>query len=310
MRKYFVTGFYLIIIGGILLLGGFLTGANRSVVWDHGFKVAKYVNETYPLSDFKNVYVETRDANVSIRLGDRYKIKVDGDKSQVPTYKVKGDTLTVTGSQKKGRIGADVFGNNHVTITIPMNKTLDNVNLRIASGIIRINDVTINNLVKSAKDLDYDSSLYLDNVTVNDAKKMNFYNAVFTLKNSKINDMTLLASSHTNINAANTTITKANLSLDQTDLNIKKSNIDSMQTMGNHSVVTVGDSTLMNNNKFRLYGSSKFTGKTLTVDGMRLSIDKGVVRYFDKSYGQSFENKTDAANLLDVKVDKGSIAIK
>jgi len=93
MRKYFVTGFYLIIVGGILLLGGILMGANRSVVWDHGFKVTQRVNETYPLSDFKNIYVEGRDTNVNLKLGDRYKIRIDGDKSQVPGYKVKGDTL-------------------------------------------------------------------------------------------------------------------------------------------------------------------------------------------------------------------------
>ena len=96
MRKYFVTGFYLLIVGGLLLLGGIVMGANRSVIWDHGFKVSQVKNETYPLSDFNNIYVETQDANVNIKLGDRYKIHIDGDKSQAPTYKVKNNTLTVT----------------------------------------------------------------------------------------------------------------------------------------------------------------------------------------------------------------------
>src|SRR5699024_11133422 len=114
MRKYFVTGFYLLIIGGLLLLGGFLMGANRSVVWDHGFKVAQVLNETYPLADFKNIYVEGRDTNVNIKFGDRYKIHIDGDKSQAPTYTVKDQTLTVSGGQQKGRIGVDVLGNEEV----------------------------------------------------------------------------------------------------------------------------------------------------------------------------------------------------
>jgi len=57
MRKYFVTGFYLIIVGGLLLLGGILMGANRSVVWDHGFKVS-------PLT----LYPGTCDLSPSIRI--------------------------------------------------------------------------------------------------------------------------------------------------------------------------------------------------------------------------------------------------
>jgi len=43
---------------------------------------------------------------------------------------------------------------------------------------------------------------------------------------------------------------------------------------------------------------------------LKLNTDKGIVRYFDKSYGTSFENKTDAANLLDVKATKGTITVK
>ncbi|WP_054642389.1 hypothetical protein [Companilactobacillus kimchii] len=81
MRKYFVTGFYLLIVGGLLLLGGFIMGGNKSVVWNHGFKIIQKIDETYPLSNFKNVYVEGRNTNVTFRLGDRYKIRIDGEKS-------------------------------------------------------------------------------------------------------------------------------------------------------------------------------------------------------------------------------------
>lgn len=310
MRKYFVTGFYLLIIGGILLLGGIVMGANRSVVWDHGFKVAQVKNETYPLSDFNNIYVESRDTNVNIKFGDRYKIHIDGDRSQAPTYKVKDGTLTVTGSTQKDRIGVDVLGNEDVTITIPMNKSLDNVSVRTSNGNVRINDVTINSLVKTAKDMDYDSNMYLNNVTVNNADKINLYNAVLSIKNSKVNDLTLVASEHSEVKAENATLTKPSINLDESTLNIKESNVDSLKSYSNHSKVALAKTTLMNNNRFAIFNSGRFTGNQLTVDGLKLNTEDGIVRYFDKSYGQSYENKTDATNILDVKATKGSITIK
>jgi len=310
MRKYFVTGFYLLIIGGILLLGGLVMGGNRSVIWDHGFKVAQKIDETYPLSDFQNIYIDGRDTNVSLKFGDRYKIHIDGDKSQSPTYKVKDGTLTVSGRERKGRVGVDTTGREQVTITIPMNKTLDNVNVRLADGTIRISDVTINHLIKTAKDMDYDSNIYLNDATVKNIDKLNLYNATLGIKNSKINNMSLIASAYSNVKADTATIANSSVNLDESTLSIKQSNLDSMNSLANHSKITVAKTTLMNKNDFRIFASSKFTGSSLTVDGLQLSTEKGIVRYFDKSYGTSYENKTDATNLLKVKATKGTITIK
>ncbi|PMD68152.1 DUF4097 family beta strand repeat-containing protein [Companilactobacillus nuruki] len=311
MRKYFVTGFYLLIIGGILLLGGIVMGANRSVVWDHGFKVAQVKDETYPLSDFKNIYVESRDTNVNIKFGDRYKIHVSGDKSQTPTYKVKNNTLTVNGGAKKGRIGVDVLGHEDVTITIPMNKKLDNVNIRAANGNVRISDVTIENLIKTAKDMDYDSNMYITDATVNNVPKLNLYNAVLNLKNTKINNISLVSTEKSNINVSNATVSNASFNLDDSELNIKQSNLDSVKSMSNHSKVYLSKSTLMNYNKFHLYSKGSFHGKELTVDGVNLkSTDKGLVQYFDKNYGDNYQNKADSSNSLEVKSTNGSITIK
>lgn len=310
MRKYFVTGFYLLIIGGLLLLGGFVMGGNRSVIWDHGFKVAQKVDETYPLSDFNNIYVEGRDMNVNVKLGDRYKIHVDGDKSQAPTYKIKDGTLTVTGKAQKGEMALDVLGRSEITITIPMNKSLNNANFRLANGSVRINDVTVDHLVKTAKDMDYDSNLYLNDATIHNVDKVNLYNATLSIKNSKINNMSLIAGAYSEVKAENSTISHSSFNLDESTLNIKQSNLDSIQSLDNHSKVTLSKTTLMNKNKFRIFTNGRFTGSELTVDGMQLSTEKGVVRYFDKNYGNSYEDKTDATNVLDVKATKGAITIR
>lgn len=310
MRKYFVTGFYLLVIGGILLLGGILMGANRSVIWDHGFKVAQVKNETYPLDDFKNIYVEGRDANVSIKFGDRYKIHIDGDRSQAPTYKVKDGTLTVLGSTRKGRVGVDVLGREKITITIPMNKTLDNVNLKTDNSKISISDVTINNLIKTAKDMDYDADLELNDVTIHNVDKLSLYNAELEMKNSNITNLSLTGSAYSEVESENTTLKNANINLDQSNMDIESSNIDSLKAFVNHGKVEISKTTLMNKNKVRILNKGRFTGEKLTVDGLKLNTDKGIVRYFDKSYGTSFENKTDETNLLDVKATKGTITIK
>ncbi|MQS98478.1 DUF4097 family beta strand repeat-containing protein [Companilactobacillus halodurans] len=311
MRKYFVTGFYLLIVGGILLLGGFLMGANRSVVWNHGFKVAQNVDETYPLEKFDNIYLDGRSANVNVRFGDRYKIHVDGDKSQAPTYKVKDGTLTVSANKQKNHIGVNVFGRESVTITIPMNKSLDNISINLADSNIHINDVTVSHLMKTAKDLDYDANLYLNDVTIKKLNKANFYNATFSTKNSKISDMTLSASDYSDFKADNTTFTRSNINLDESNLSLQESNLDSMNALINHGKVAISKSTLMNQNKFKLFNSGRFSGSSIMVDGMKLSTDRGIVRYFGKNYGNNYQNKIDSTNLLDVKAaDKGLITIK
>jgi len=310
MRKYFVTGFYLLIIGGILLLGGFVMGANRSVVWDHGFKTVQQIDETYPLSEFKNVYIEGRDTNVNLKLGDRYKIHIDGEKSSAPSYKIKDDTLTISGQERKGTVGVGVVGRQNVTITIPMNKTLDNVNVRLADGNVKMNDLTIDNLIKSAKDLDYDSNMYLSNVTVNNSDKVNLYNATLAMKNSKLNNVSLIASAYSNVKSDNSTITKSNFNLDESNLNIKKSNLDTLKSLANHSKINVSGTTLMNHNTFSMFGSGHFVAKELTVDGYDLSTDNSYVRYQDKNYGTNYQTRTDANNLLIVKTAKAPITIK
>ncbi|WP_195701337.1 DUF4097 family beta strand repeat-containing protein [Companilactobacillus futsaii] len=310
MRKYFVTGFYLLIVGGILLLGGILMGANRSVVWNHGFKVEQHINETYPLTDFKNVYVEGNDTNVNFKLGDRYKIHIDGDKSQMPSYRVKKDTLTVTGKKKNKHVGVDVLGRAKVTITIPMNKTLENVNLRLADSAIYINDVTIEHLIKTAKDMDYDAQLYIKDATINNLDKINLYDANFEATNSKINNMTLVASQYSDIVIKNSTLVKTSINLNESSLKVKQSNLDSMNSLANHSRITMDKVVYMNTNDFRIFSGGHFTGSDMTADGLDLSTDDGVIRYLDKDYGHEYQNKIDAGNLLRVKATKGSITIK
>ena len=310
MRKYFVTGFYLLIIGGILLLGGVLMGANRSVVWDHGFKVAQSVDETYPLSDFKNVYVEGRDTNVNFKLGDRYKIHVDGDKSQMPSYKVRNDTLTITGKKKNKHVGVDVLGRTKVTITIPMDKTLDNVSLRLANSAIYVNDVTIEHLVKTAKDMDYDAQLYIKNATINNLDKINLYDANFEVENSKISNMTLVANQYSDVIIKNSTLVKTSVNLNESALKVKQSNLDTMNSLSNHGRITMDKVVFMNKNDFRIFSDGHFTGSDITSDGSDLTTADGVVRVMDKDYGHEYQNKVDASNLLTVKATKGSITIK
>lgn len=310
MRKYFVTGFYLLIVGGLLLLGGFIMGGNKSVVWNHGFKIIQKIDETYPLSNFKNVYVEGRNTNVTFRLGDRYKIRIDGEKNSEPTYKIKNNTLTVTGQERKNHVGVDLLDDNNVTITIPMNQSLDNVNVRLAEGNIKINDVTIDNFIKSAKDLDYDSNVYMSDATINNIEKMNLYDAKLTMKNSKISNANIVASAYSQITATNSTILKSSFNLDESKMNIKQSNLDTLKSLNNHSKISISKTTLMNHNDFRMFGAGHFIGSGLSVEGLDLTSEHGYVRYFDKKYGNSYQNKVDANNLLMIKTTKAPITIK
>ena len=130
------------------------------------------------------------------------------------------------------------------------------------------------------------------------------------MKNSNITNLSLTGSAYSEVESENTTLKNANINLDQSNMDIESSNIDSLKAFVNHGKVEISKTTLMNKNKVRILNKGRFTGEKLTVDGLKLNTDKGIVRYFDKSYGTSFENKTDETNLLDVKATKGTITIK
>ncbi|WP_334331790.1 DUF4097 family beta strand repeat-containing protein [Companilactobacillus sp. HBUAS59544] len=312
MRKYFVTGFYLLIVGGLLLLGGFIMGGNKSVVWNHGFQVVTKIDQTDPLNDFKNIYIEGKDMDVNIRLGDRYKIRMAGDKSSLPTHEQHDDTLTVTGqTQKNGTVGVgvDAINRAHVTITVPMDKSLNNVHIRLSNGYIRMNDVTIEDLVKSVKDMDYDSNIYMSDVTVNNVKKLNMYDTNLTLINTKLNNANIVANAYSRIEANNVTFLKSNINMDESDLIVKESNFDTLKAMANHSKISISKTTMMNKNEFRMYSSGRFNAKDLTVEGMNLTSENGYVRYNDKKQGETYQIKPDAQNLLTVVTTKAPITI-
>ncbi|WP_334352317.1 DUF4097 family beta strand repeat-containing protein [Companilactobacillus sp. HBUAS56257] len=312
MRKYFVTGFYLLIVGGLLLLGGFIMGGNKLVVWNHGFQVVTKIDQTDPLNDFKNIYIEGKDMDVNIRLGDRYKIRMAGDKSSLPTHEQHDDTLTVTGqTQKNGTVGVgvDAINRAHVTITVPMDKSLNNVHIRLSNGYIRMNDVTIEDLVKSVKDMDYDSNIYMSDVTVNNVKKLNMYDTNLTLINTKLNNANIVANAYSRIEANNVTFLKSNINMDESDLIVKESNFDTLKAMANHSKISISKTTMMNKNEFRMYSSGRFNAKDLTVEGMNLTSENGYVRYNDKKQGETYQIKSDAQNLLTVVTTKAPITI-
>jgi hypothetical protein len=235
-----------------------------------------------------------------------------GDKSSLPTHEQHDDTLTVTGqTQKNGTVGVgvDAINRAHVTITVPMDKSLNNVHIRLSNGYIRMNDVTIEDLVKSVKDMDYDSNIYMSDVTVNNVKKLNMYDTNLTLINTKLNNANIVANAYSRIEANNVTFLKSNINMDESDLIVKESNFDTLKAMANHSKISISKTTMMNKNEFRMYSSGRFNAKDLTVEGMNLTSENGYVRYNDKKQGETYQIKPDAQNLLTVVTTKAPITI-
>src|SRR5699024_10373606 len=143
-------------------------------------------------------------------------------------------------------------------------------------------------------DMDYDTNMFLTDTTINNISKLNLYNADLSIKNSKIHNMNLIANAYSDIKAENSTITHSSFSMDESTLKIVQSNLDSIKSMSNQSKISLEKATLMNKNKFHLYSKGKFTGKAVTVDGLDLHTEDGIVRYFDKNDGNSYQNKVDS----------------
>lgn len=103
------------------------------------------LNKTYQ-EDIKHINVYARDAAVTIKKGDQFKVKSVGNKDKIDfTSKVKDGTLNVNLKDKNMIINFNFFDNayNEIEITVP--KNLEKLDVTTDTGKLNIRDIKADN---------------------------------------------------------------------------------------------------------------------------------------------------------------------
>lgn len=103
------------------------------------------LNETYE-DNIKNIKVNGGDAAVTIKKGDKFKVKsVAADGQFDVTSKVSGDTLNVDAENQDVMVNFNIFKdmNNEIEVTIP--KNIESINVKNDRGKLIVKDINSKN---------------------------------------------------------------------------------------------------------------------------------------------------------------------
>lgn len=91
------------------------------------------------LEAFSEISVDADVATVVIQQGDRYEIRWDVKKANVPKYEVKNEVLTVKQNQKKPSVSGNTFCK--IYITVPQDVVLSELEVDADVGEVKISDI-------------------------------------------------------------------------------------------------------------------------------------------------------------------------
>ncbi|APX71266.1 DUF4097 domain-containing protein [Companilactobacillus allii] len=308
MRKYFVMGLYLIILGAILLGGGVAMHAETTVLWNHGFKISKSVNKTEKLHKFNKIKVDSDAHSVNIETGDKYKIQIDGDELRNSDYYVSDGTLYITGNKfgkYKDIIGISSNNNPQITITVPSGSNLKELNLNMNQLYMNVNGLNIDKLKVSSGA--YGSITFTDSVIKN-AKNIDLESSYLEFVRSDVENFELNESNNSNITFSEGTIKNSIINTHNVDLDVDKGILDNLTFETDNGHADIKDSTLKGANNFKMKNGS-FSADTVDVQGIDLLTVNGNVTYYGESKGKSYQNNPDSDDLLKVQTDNGSIKV-
>lgn len=339
-RTTMVTGIYILLIGLVLAIIGFASGAPKNVIWDHGFQVSKRMNKTDDVQKFSSIKISDGDGRIQVVSGDKtsgnkFQIQTVGDDQRTPKYKIKDGTLYI---ERKTKSGFSFSGNQELTVTIPQNVKLDNITAKTNYEGLNISGITVKNIdITPASDTD-GGDVGIDSTRVLESAKLDIHNSRLSIANSELNHMIVNSfdmqddgdsdeedsEDYTDINdddnlsiedasiyISGSTIKNSRLSMSAGGLIVKDhSTFDNVKTNIKTGSVKVGSTKLKGMNEFNITRGS-FRGNVLQMDGVDLSNQRGRIRYFgDSTDNHVFQANPGAENLLKVNGDNLAIRIK
>ncbi|WP_203650166.1 DUF4097 family beta strand repeat-containing protein [Secundilactobacillus yichangensis] len=207
MKKTFITGIIILIIGGIMLAIGIGQGGVKSIYWDNGLKTDRRTSYSREIKDVDTINLEGSNYGpIAIHQGNVAKVTVHAQKSNQIKTRISGHTLSISGHSRThfmfGDFGMD-NGSQTIDVTVPKKtqiKTIDNQ----GEMSLHVSDLTVESLNSTGY-----GDLNLENTTVTKEMTMPHQNYGDITMNGVTFDRGLNIDSSGDITIRNSNFTKA-----------------------------------------------------------------------------------------------------
>lgn len=160
MKRMFKIGWIVLVIGLVAMAIGYVNHGNRSVELVHGRpQIQRHGTWQLAHQSFSGVDLDLATADVTIRQGDGFHVRYQGQTGNKPTVSVRNHRLVVKQAANGGRrvslFSAGEF-NDHLTIIVPRGTTIKDGQIKLDDGDLSVNGVDLANvqLTSASGDID------------------------------------------------------------------------------------------------------------------------------------------------------------
>lgn len=288
MKKFWIIILCVAILGAGLMIGGFVLGADTNIYIDEsGFSIENeddYQTESHrDTQEISAIEIDTASSDIEIIPSDEYGFDITG-KSLIYSFKDGKLKIVQKNTIFKWRLFGFYTQNDTIKIYLPGNANLESVNIRTASGKIRVTDLNA------------------------DVINIGLVSGQTTMR-SIVADTITLASTSGNIDITGASASRFDCVLTSGELTMSK-----IESDGFSADLTSGNASLAGD--FRGDNRIKLTSGNVNIDMLGkksdysrfISVISGSV-YIDGERANGNDSNTGALNSLDIDVTSGSVKI-
>ena len=138
---------FFMLAGMVLAVTGLALGANTNIYWDRGFQIGERAGRGYDLQfseEFDSVQIHFNLANLTIERGDSFRLHGYYPNSALAIDESDGTLRVNSKGRRGGGINIGFIGTQregHLTLTIPHDVVLADLNVSLNAGNINIRDI-------------------------------------------------------------------------------------------------------------------------------------------------------------------------
>ncbi|ANK60282.1 DUF4097 family beta strand repeat-containing protein [Loigolactobacillus backii] len=288
MKRLFKWSALLLLTGTILIVLGLLFGAHKNVgYYAHGFRIIEKTTKTRSLPKINNVLINTKDAAITVKAGNRRQLTTRTIKTGQPQVTVKDGHLTVRVKRTpvaKAKLNFDANDKPvEVILTLPKGE-LNHLKLSTTSGNIYVKDQTSKNLSATTNN----GSLAMKSVKAKQSSQLHSRNGAIRFNTVRLKNSHVITESG-EITIVKSQLTKTSLASTSGDIHLRHNKIHGQinlhtnnGSIGVQATPTTGYVIHSSNSKYNDFFGKSFKESLVknqnTGDTLNLETKNGIVK--------------------------------
>ncbi|UQS83265.1 DUF4097 family beta strand repeat-containing protein [Bombilactobacillus thymidiniphilus] len=308
MKKYYFGSLVVVLVGFILAVVGAMNGGIKQVGLMQNSLLSRAIifsddKQVYTknLASFKKIKVDTQTADLVIKPGDNYHVKVTDTPNYAITTKVDNNQLVIKEKQRANMMISWGPSHTKVEITVPNQKALKEL-----TGTAQTSKLTLTNLKMDKLDLQQDAGrITLQNVQFSHNFKLHADESRMNLHNSQLQNVQVLAD-ELNLTADNTMLSDSSMTSSDSNLKLTKSSLANSMVKASELNITTKNCKLTGDN---VWHADVGKLKLATMNSpLVYSVDQARINYFGQ-HKRSLKQSAHSVDKLQVKIEDPSTTV-